>query len=99
PQRLERLADRLASLDRTRQTLGYRETLRRGYAVVPAGERIVTSRAEAAVAGPLDIEFHDGALAAPPLQVASLAPPAAQARPTTSSSKAKKPPPDQGSLF
>ncbi|MBS0563369.1 MAG: exodeoxyribonuclease VII large subunit [Proteobacteria bacterium] len=57
---MARLADRLAALDRTRQTLGYRETLKRGYGVVRAGGRIVTAQADAAAAPALEIEFHDG---------------------------------------
>ncbi len=60
--RLAALADRLAALDRMRQTLGYGETLKRGYAVVRAGAKVVTSRAVAEAAGALEIEFHDGRL-------------------------------------
>ena len=63
PMRLQALSDRLTALDRTRQTLGYVETLKRGYAVVRADDRIVTSRAAAEGAAPLEIEFHDGRLA------------------------------------
>ncbi|MCY1126942.1 exodeoxyribonuclease VII large subunit [Frigidibacter sp. RF13] len=82
--RLAALLDRLASLDRTRQTLGYRETLKRGFAVVRADDRIVTSRAAAERATLLEIEFQDGRLTTGGrLKI-----------PT------KKPPgPDQGSLF
>ncbi len=61
-QRLARLSDRLAALDRMRQTLGYTETLRRGYAVVRAGDRVVTTRAEAEHQAALEIEFQDGRL-------------------------------------
>lgn len=55
--------DRLVALDRMRQTLGYKETLQRGYAVVrdDAG-RVMPDRASAAKAGGLGIEFRDGAL-------------------------------------
>ena len=60
--RLDRLADRLAALDRTRQTLGYTETLKRGYAVVRAEGRVVTDKARAEKAAALEIEFHDGML-------------------------------------
>ncbi|MFN0113841.1 MAG: exodeoxyribonuclease VII large subunit [Paracoccaceae bacterium] len=59
-----RLADRLASLDRTRTTLGYRETLKRGYAVVRGGGQVVTTKGAAERAGALEIEFQDGRLAA-----------------------------------
>lgn len=62
-QRLADLGKRLEALDRTRQTLGYRETLLRGYAVVRGAAGVVTSKAEAESAGPLEIEFHDGRLA------------------------------------
>jgi exodeoxyribonuclease VII large subunit len=60
--RLDRLAQRLGSLDRTRQTLGYAETLRRGYAVVWGDGAVVTSRTAAEKAGALELEFHDGRL-------------------------------------
>jgi len=60
--RLEQRRERLVALERMRQTLGYRETLRRGYAVVRAGTDVVTGRAEAASAGRLEIEFADGRL-------------------------------------
>ncbi|PWE32056.1 exodeoxyribonuclease VII large subunit [Maritimibacter sp. 55A14] len=54
---------RLDALERLRQTLGYKETLRRGYAVVRSGARVLTTRAEAEGAGALEIEFRDGRLA------------------------------------
>ncbi|MCX8508224.1 MAG: exodeoxyribonuclease VII large subunit, partial [Rhodobacteraceae bacterium] len=54
---------RLAALERMRQTLGYGETLKRGYAVVRAGARVVTARAAAQAEGALEVEFHDGRLA------------------------------------
>ncbi|MES2845246.1 MAG: exodeoxyribonuclease VII large subunit [Pseudomonadota bacterium] len=60
--RFDRLAQRLGSLDRTRQTLGYAETLRRGYAVVWGDGAVVTSRTAAERAGALELEFHDGRL-------------------------------------
>lgn len=60
--RLVTLADRLAGLDRTRTTLGYAETLRRGYAVVWAGGAVVTSKAAAEAHPALELEFADGRL-------------------------------------
>ncbi|MFC7703918.1 exodeoxyribonuclease VII large subunit [Plastorhodobacter daqingensis] len=51
---------RLEALERLRQTLGYRETLRRGYAVVRAEGSVVTSKEAAETAAMLEIEFHDG---------------------------------------
>jgi exodeoxyribonuclease VII large subunit len=53
----ERVA-RLAALDRMRETLGYKATLARGYAVVHGADGVVTRAAQAK--GPLDIEFSDG---------------------------------------
>lgn len=85
--RLATLADRLAGLDRTRQTLGYTETLKRGYAVVRADGAVVTTKAAAESAAALEIEFHDG-------RVAVL--PGAGAKPKRPKSD---PPPDQGRLF
>ncbi len=61
--RFRRLADRLEALDRTRTTLGYAETLKRGYAVVRGDGAVVTTRAAAEKAGALEVEFHDGRLA------------------------------------
>ncbi len=59
-QRLADLARRLDALDRTRTTLGYAETLKRGYAVVRGDGAVVTGRAGAEAAAGLEIEFHDG---------------------------------------
>ena len=59
-QRFRRLADRLEALDRTRVTLGYHETLKRGYAVVRGDGAVVTSKAGAEKAAALEIEFRDG---------------------------------------
>jgi exodeoxyribonuclease VII large subunit len=60
--RLEQRRDRLDALERMRQTLGYTETLKRGYAVVRAGADVVTAKAEAERAGRLEIQFSDGRL-------------------------------------
>ena len=54
---------RLHATDRLRETLGYRETLRRGYAVVRAGEVLITGVAGAKKAKSLEIEFADGHIA------------------------------------
>ena len=69
--RLADLARRLEQVDRTRQTLGYAETLKRGFAVIRGDGHVVTSREEAARAAVLEAEFRDGRLplgqgAAPP---------------------------------
>ena len=63
---LRRLADlkaRLEQTDRTRQTLGYQETLKRGFAVVRGDGHVVTTKARAERALTLEIEFADGKLA------------------------------------
>lgn len=78
----ERVA-RLDGLDRLRETLGYKETLKRGYAVVRAGAQVVTTAAGAKEAGALEIEFSDGTFT-----VGGAA-----------KTKPKPKAPDQGSLF
>jgi exodeoxyribonuclease VII large subunit len=78
--------ERLDALDRLRETLGYKETLRRGYAVVRDGDHVVTTKSDASKAMHLEIEFKDGRI--------SLTRGAAAAKTKkTSSSK------DQGTLF
>ena len=58
---LERRTRQLQGLERMRQTLGYRQTLARGYALVRDGEnQLVTSQKAATRAARLSIEFHDG---------------------------------------
>jgi exodeoxyribonuclease VII large subunit len=57
-----RRADRLAGLARVLATLGYEETLTRGYAVVRGDGAVVTSAAEAGRARALEIQFRDGRL-------------------------------------
>ncbi|BDW86069.1 exodeoxyribonuclease VII large subunit [Roseicyclus marinus] len=81
--------ERLAALDRLHQTLGYTATLARGYAVVRAGEALVTRKSGAETEPALEIEFADGKLAVTPL--------GATPKPVP-----KRPPPNkpgQGSLF
>ncbi|MEM9792073.1 MAG: exodeoxyribonuclease VII large subunit, partial [Pseudomonadota bacterium] len=55
---------RLGNLDRMLNTLGYTETLRRGYTVVRTapGGALVSNRKVAAQASSLEIEFADGRL-------------------------------------
>ncbi len=55
-------ARRLEALERLRHSLGYRETLKRGYAVVHGDGGVVTTRARAETATGLEIEFVDGRL-------------------------------------
>ncbi|NNE89125.1 MAG: exodeoxyribonuclease VII large subunit [Silicimonas sp.] len=58
--RLTRAGDRLSALDRMRESLGYQQTLKRGYAVVRDGTRVVTTSKDARQATDLEIEFSDG---------------------------------------
>ncbi len=58
--RLTALSQRLEALDRTRTTLGYAETLTRGYAVIRGDGHVVTNKAAAEKAMVLEAEFADG---------------------------------------
>jgi exodeoxyribonuclease VII large subunit len=60
--KIARLHERLTALDRLRETLGYEQTLRRGYAVVRGDGAVVTSVATAAAARQIEIQFADGRL-------------------------------------
>lgn len=65
---LHQRGDHLNRLDRLRQTLGYIETLRRGFAVVRGPDGLITSAETAAKTPRFEIEFADGQLAARPDQ-------------------------------
>ena len=52
----------LDGLDRLRETLGYKETLKRGYAVMRGDGAVVTDVAQAKAAQALEVEFADGRL-------------------------------------
>jgi exodeoxyribonuclease VII large subunit len=58
--RIARLGAALESLDRLRATLGYEETLKRGFAVVWSDGHTVTTVEAAARAATLEIQFADG---------------------------------------
>ena len=73
-------------MDRLRETLGYKETLKRGYAVVRGDGDVVTSQAVAKKATALEIEFADGRMTV-------------GASASKASTKPKRKPPEQGSLF
>ncbi|MEM8729209.1 MAG: exodeoxyribonuclease VII large subunit [Pseudomonadota bacterium] len=75
----------IETADRLRETLGYRATLARGYAVVRDGAHVLPTKSVAAQAKALEIEFADGRLT-----VSGSAKPAR---------KSKEDAPDQGSLF
>jgi exodeoxyribonuclease VII large subunit len=87
-----RRRERLDALDRLRMTLGYTQTLARGYAVIRSGDVVLTQKAAAEAHAALEIEFADGRLGVTPTGVT---PKAAPKKP------AKKPEPGggQGSLF
>ncbi|MFN4130672.1 MAG: exodeoxyribonuclease VII large subunit, partial [Paracoccaceae bacterium] len=87
-QRLADLSRRLDALDRTRRTLGYDQTLRRGYAVVRGDGAVITTRSAAEKAGALELQFHDGRLAL-----------GGQTGRTAGRKGGGKKPPEQGSLF
>jgi exodeoxyribonuclease VII large subunit len=69
--RLAGLRARLEAAARLLGSLGYEATLERGFAVVRAGGRVVTTRAEAAPAPALEIQFRDGRIAVRPAGVAA----------------------------
>ena len=87
-----RRRERLDGLDRLRMTLGYTQTLARGYAVIRSGEDVLTRKSQAEAQAALEIEFSDGRLGVTPT---GAAPKPATKKP------AKKPEPGggQGSLF
>jgi len=82
-------SQQLEALDRVRLTLGYTQTLKRGYAVVRGDGGVVTTTKAANNAKALEIEFADGRMS-----VANGALPDAKSKP-----KPQKSADDQGSLF
>ncbi|GGH22072.1 Exodeoxyribonuclease VII large subunit [Cribrihabitans marinus] len=84
--RVDRLRQDLAAADRLRETLSYKATLARGYAVVRGDGGVVTERAAAERIAALEIEFADGRLTV-----------ATGGRQTGKKSGGDKP--EQGSLF
>ncbi|QIE46026.1 exodeoxyribonuclease VII large subunit [Pseudohalocynthiibacter aestuariivivens] len=82
--------DTLTGLDRLRETLGYKATLERGYAVVRGDGALVTTCKAAGDAKALEIEFADGRLHVS----------AGETGPKTAKKTTpKKPKSEQGSLF
>jgi exodeoxyribonuclease VII large subunit len=57
---IARLRTRIEATDRLRETLSYKATLKRGYAVVRAEGQVVTTRKDAGNSPMLEIEFADG---------------------------------------
>ncbi len=91
--KIERAKATIAALSRTHETLGYRNTLARGYSVVHGSKGLIKNLDDAAAETRLDIEFVDGKLTVS----------AGEAHPPKSAKKAspkpKKPEDPQGSLF
>ena len=85
--RLMGLSDRLTALDRLRETLGYKETLKRGYAVVRADGDLVTRQKGLSKSAEIEIEFADGRFAL------------GGGDGRLKAKKAKTPPPEQGTLL
>ncbi len=89
---VKQLSEKLLSMDRLRETMGYTATLKRGYAVVRSGDQIITNKDQAAKAAHLEIQFADGTHALGDQPVTA-----------TQSGKPKKPTktpaPEQGNLF
>jgi exodeoxyribonuclease VII large subunit len=81
---IDRLRSRIEAADRLRETLSYKATLERGYAVVRSGGEVLTTKAAAAKAGALEIEFADGRM---------------DLRGKTALKPSDRVAPDQGSLF
>ncbi|HHB80780.1 MAG TPA: exodeoxyribonuclease VII large subunit, partial [Aliiroseovarius sp.] len=79
---------------RMRQSLGYTETLKRGYAVVRGDGRVVTTRKAASRASTLEIEFSDGRQPVVPGRAEA----APREKPIRRTQKGKDDP-EQGSLF
>ena len=77
---------KIEALGRMRETLGYEETLKRGYAVVHGPDGVLTTKKAAEKSAPREIQFTDGRLKLDTAQKAR---------------RAAKPgkPPEQGSLF
>ncbi|MBS1303009.1 exodeoxyribonuclease VII large subunit [Loktanella sp. SALINAS62] len=57
---IERRRARLDAMDRVRESVGYKETLRRGYAVVRGDGAVVTRTDGVTTARSIEIEFADG---------------------------------------
>ncbi|MCR8725353.1 exodeoxyribonuclease VII large subunit [Frigidibacter sp. ROC022] len=86
----DRRARKLEALERLRLSVGYTETLKRGYAVVRGDGHVVTTAEAAGAATALEIEFRDGRL---PVAGRGATPPAAPKK------RGRGTPDDQGSLF
>ncbi|MBT0958839.1 exodeoxyribonuclease VII large subunit [Alphaproteobacteria bacterium KMM 3653] len=106
--RLAREDARVAALGRVLGTLGYHQTLQRGFAVVRAGGAVVTTAQAAQGAAALEVQFADARVNVVPLAEGADTPttpvpavPAAPAaaKPKPKAKRAKPAPPEQGDLF
>lgn len=94
--RADQIRERLTGLGRMLKTLGYKETLERGYAVVRDGaDNVVVSASGIAPGTALNIELADGRISASATEAAAKDTVPQKSKPRT----AKKPDPGQGSLF
>ncbi|AXC50924.1 exodeoxyribonuclease VII large subunit [Paracoccus suum] len=93
PRQLSARRERVERMDRLRQSLGYRETLRRGFAVVHGPEGLIATAARAAATPKMRVEFSDGSVTVAPVD-APMATPTAKAAPRKPKGGA-----GQGSLF
>lgn len=93
---LSRLRVKLQTLDRLHETLGYRQTLQRGYAVVRSNEKLITRVGEAVPDQAFEVEFYDGKVA-----IGAVSGRGETAPKTTGRAKPTPPKsdPDQGQLF
>lgn len=93
--------DHLARMDRLRQTLGYHQTLERGFAVLRGpGGQVVTTVASAHAAGQVQIQLQDGHVDASINSIDQTPPEPGPKPPRTSAAKPQKSDPDgQKSLF
>ncbi len=96
---LEARKNRVAQLDRMRAAYGYQNVLARGFALVRDDTgAVLKSAAQVAPGQRLDVQFHDGTIAAQRLEgEAPPSPPKPRAKNARKS--ADKKPADQGSLF
>ena len=88
---MQKRKDHVDQLGRLQETLSYKATLKRGYAVIRSEDKIITRKSQADPhKGAFAIEFSDG--------IFELQPKAAKAR-TKSPLKSDKDDTNQGSLF
>ncbi|MFK7940672.1 MAG: exodeoxyribonuclease VII large subunit [Roseovarius sp.] len=90
---VQAFTDQVGNLDRVLQTVGYEATLKRGFAVVRDGDKVVSSTKLAEKAEALEIQFADGRL------TVGAGAGAGASHPKATRKKPASPPPEQGDLF